>query len=129
VIPVRPSPYDLRALGRTVALAQEQSKPFDSVITGARQSPQTQVSHAFERPIAWVDGRGGLCGSGGSRTGTKSANHVRAIISALSFFDGRQPYWRSRYALATRSLIERGTGTTQESLPTRPSAMASRHRA
>lgn len=36
VIPVRPSPHDLRAVGRTVEIAQEAGKPFCFVVTQAK---------------------------------------------------------------------------------------------
>jgi chromosome partitioning protein len=41
VIPVRPSPHDLRAVGATAALAEQQGKPFVFVINAA--TPRTKI--------------------------------------------------------------------------------------
>lgn len=38
IIPVRPSPHDLRAVGRTVELAREAGKPFAFVVTQAKSN-------------------------------------------------------------------------------------------
>jgi chromosome partitioning protein len=42
LIPTRPSPHDLRAVGGTVALVQEQGKPFAFVVTQAK--PNTRLT-------------------------------------------------------------------------------------
>lgn len=42
LIPTRPSPHDLRAVGNTVALVQEQGKPFAFVVTQAK--PNTRLT-------------------------------------------------------------------------------------
>jgi chromosome partitioning protein len=42
LIPTRPSPHDLRAVGSTVALVQEQRKPFAFVVTQAK--PNTRLT-------------------------------------------------------------------------------------
>jgi chromosome partitioning protein len=42
LIPTRPSPHDLRAVGSTVALVQEQGKPFAFVVTQAK--PNTRLT-------------------------------------------------------------------------------------
>jgi chromosome partitioning protein len=42
LIPTRPSPHDLRAVGSTVGLVQEQGKPFAFVLTQAK--PNTRLT-------------------------------------------------------------------------------------
>jgi chromosome partitioning protein len=43
VIPVRPSPHDLRAVGATVALAEQHAKPFIFVVNGA--APRSRIAN------------------------------------------------------------------------------------
>jgi chromosome partitioning protein len=43
IIPTRPSPHDLRAVGSTVALVQEQGKPFVFVVTQAKPNTRLMV--------------------------------------------------------------------------------------
>jgi chromosome partitioning protein len=43
IIPTRPSPHDLRAVGSTVELVQEQGKPFVFVLTQAKPNTRLMV--------------------------------------------------------------------------------------
>ncbi|MBT9100536.1 ParA family protein [Methylovulum psychrotolerans] len=43
LIPTRPSPHDLRAIGRTVELANETSRPFGFVVTQAKPNSRLTV--------------------------------------------------------------------------------------
>jgi chromosome partitioning protein len=50
LIPARPSPHDLRAVGVIVAMAEASSKPFCFVVNGA--TPRTTIAHEALRALA-----------------------------------------------------------------------------
>jgi chromosome partitioning protein len=62
IIPTRPSPHDLRAVGRTVELATQSEKPFVFVITQAKQNSRLTIQtmgalseHGIVSPIVIHD--------------------------------------------------------------------------
>jgi chromosome partitioning protein len=50
LIPARPSPHDLRAVGVIVAMAEASGKPFCFIVNGA--TPRTTIAHEAVRALA-----------------------------------------------------------------------------